>query len=87
MGRGLKTHMSSDREVGYKYRSIDTCIVMSWLRKSRWLVGNGPEIGLLNMRRWSHQEMEIWDWRCERCLKPVSGDFGLAADGVAPDLC
>ena len=32
-------------------------------------------------------EMEIWARWCERCLEPVSGDFGLAPDGVAPDLC
>ena len=29
--RWPKTHMSSDHEVWYKYRSIDTCIVTSWL--------------------------------------------------------
>ena len=86
-GGGPKNNMSSGQEVWYKYRSVDTCIIMSWLRKLRWIVGNGPEIGLLNMRWWSHQEMEIWDQRCERCLEPVPGDFGLVAYGVAPDLC
>ena len=55
-------------------------------RKSKWLVGNGPKIDLLNMRRWYH-EMEIWAQRCERSLKLVPGDFGLVADGAALDLC
>ena len=55
--------------------------------KSRRLVGNGPEINLLNMRRWSHKEIEVWAQRCERCLELISGDFGLAADGAAPDFC
>ena len=31
MGGGPKTCMSSGREVRYKYRSIDTRIIMSWL--------------------------------------------------------
>ena len=25
--------------------------------------------------------------RCKRCLEPVPGDFGLAANGVVADLC
>ena len=60
MGSGPKTHMSSNREEWYKYRSIDTCIIMSWLvnHESRWPVGNGPKINLLNMRQWSHKEIE-----------------------------
>ena len=53
-------------------------------RKSRWLVGNGPEIDLLNMRWWSHKEMKIWDQKCERCVEPILGGFGLAADGASP---
>ena len=50
-------------------------------------MGNGPEINLLNMRQWSHKEIEIWAQRCEGCLEQVPGDFELAADGAAPDLC
>ena len=34
--------------------------------KLRWLVGNGPKIYLLNMRQWSHKEIE------GRILKPVA---------------
>ena len=48
-------------------------------------MGNGPKICLLNMRRWSHKEIEIWAQRCEGCLKQVSGDFELAANGAAPE--
>ena len=29
--------------------------------------------------------MEVGAWRCERCLEPVPGDFGLAANGAAPE--
>ena len=47
-------------------------------------MGNGPEIDLLNMRRWSHKEIEVWAQRCERCLEQVPHDFGLVADGAAP---
>ena len=36
------------------------------------------------MRQWSHKEIEIWARRCEGCLKQVSGDFGLAANGASP---
>ena len=50
-------------------------------------MGDGPEIDLLNMRRWSHKEMEILSQRCERCLKPVPGDFGLVVDDADPNLC
>jgi len=49
-------------------------------------VGNGPKIDLLNMRRWSHKEIEIWAYRCERCLEQVLGDFEVAANGAALDL-
>ena len=49
-------------------------------------MGNGPKFYFLNMRRWSHKEMEIWDRRCDRCLELVLGDFGLEVDGAAPDL-
>ena len=28
--------------------------------------------------------MEIRVWRCERCFEQVSGDFEVAANGVAP---
>ena len=49
-------------------------------------MGNGPKIDLLNMRQWSHKEIEIWAWRCERCLEQAPGEFGLAANGDAPDL-
>ena len=31
-------------------------------------------------------EMEMSARRCERCLEPVSGEFGLAVDGAAPDF-
>ena len=31
-------------------------------------------------------EMEIWARRCERHLELFPGDFGLAANGAAPDL-
>ena len=48
-------------------------------------MGNGPEIYLLNMRRWSHKEMEIWSQRCERCLEQALGDSDLAADGASPE--
>ena len=30
--------------------------------------------------------MEIWDWRCEKCLELVPSDFVSGADGVAPDF-
>ena len=28
--------------------------------------------------------MEIWAWRCERCIEQVLTDFVLATNGVAP---
>ena len=49
-------------------------------------MGNGLDINLLNMRRWSHKEIEIWARICERCLEQVLGDFGVVANGVVPDL-
>ena len=58
-----------------------------------WLANQGdfwemvPIFLLLNMRQWSHKEIEIWARRSEGCIEQVLGDFGLAADGAAPNLC
>ena len=83
MGGGPKSRMSCGQEVWYKYRSVDTCIVMSWLinQGDLWEM-----VSKLINETWDDGLINIWAQRCERCLEQVLGDFGLAANGATPDV-
>ena len=55
MGGGSKTRMSSGRNERYKYMSMDTCIIMSWLVNRGDLWEMVPKLVYLKMRRWSQK--------------------------------